>query len=288
MMNTKRMTFFAAAALAAATLIPAQASAMGGFGGGRMGGFSHGGGMGGMSHFGGAGGMGHFGGVGRMGGLGHVGNVGHVGGFGRTAALGPARGAGHTFKAAHGSQTFGSHARQTGTGAKTERSADRGTDHGKATDRGKDATFQKQAQLDRGRSDATPERHEISDHAKFKESTLRPTDVLILDDDRRIVDYVRKGHDVVLDGPGNTSVHVWCGEEGQLFIVCRDYNKGIVTTLVVDKTGVLRPVPKAPEPKKESYAKWYDADNDKTFTRTWPANGGPPVDSWQDGNHLRD
>ena len=121
--------------------------------------------------------------------------------------------------------------------------------------------------------------------ANEREARTKPGDVIVRDGDGLFLDYVRRGHDVVIDGPDNTYVHVWCGDHGEFFLVCRDNNKGIVSTFVV-ANGVITPVPPKVQPKRDSFIKLYDPDTNITTTRVWPANGGPAVTTFEEGKHL--
>jgi hypothetical protein len=137
---------------------------------------------------------------------------------------------------------------------------------------------------DAGRSDAKRSNAKISDDRKRdadKRSDRMEHDgrgahaeLRILDEVGRTVNYVARGHDVVIEQPHNRYVHYWCGDHGELFMVCRDQNAGTSVAFVL-QAGIWTPLPPhGPGPKKRSFISLYDPQTNTTTTRIWPAGGG--------------
>jgi hypothetical protein len=114
----------------------------------------------------------------------------------------------------------------------------------------------------------------------------KPGDLKILDEKGRTAHLVYRGHDVVIDLPENRYAHYWIGNDGRIYWVVRDNNKGWAISFVNDGSGWKPLPPPPPKAKKRSFISLYDPETNKTYTRVWPAEGG--VQNFVDDGDTRD
>jgi hypothetical protein len=105
----------------------------------------------------------------------------------------------------------------------------------------------------------------------------------------RYRDLLEEGGDreLMIDLDDNTSVHLWCRNDGQTGIACHEWNTGRVWQFVENKDGKVQFIPpqKAKTPVKPSYISLYDPETGKTVTRTWNPDG-THTDKVEEGNTL--
>ena len=97
---------------------------------------------------------------------------------------------------------------------------------------------------------------------------------------------VRPGHDVVINQPGNKTIHVWSGKGGY-FVTNRDYNAGTAVTVFYGAGQAPVVMPPVTVRPAVSEARAFDRDTGDTTIRTIPV-GGKSTDRVVAGNRLRD
>jgi hypothetical protein len=99
-------------------------------------------------------------------------------------------------------------------------------------------------------------------------------------------DLLGGAREMIIDTGDNTSIHIWCRNDGQTGIVCRDWNTGFAVSLIEDANGNLHP-PKPPKKKatKPSFISLYDPEKNQTTTRTFNTDG-THTDVVEEGNTL--
>jgi len=196
----------------------------------------------------------------------------------------------------HADRTTGSHQHETSHTAKTksdktasDKSGSKSVsnaDHGTMSTKNQDAGPKQNQASDIGKSNQANDKSSSDKVAKDtsgddrlsdkpadpREAKLRPNDVVIRNPDGTLYNYVRHGHDVVIPGPNNTEDHLWYGDNGDLYLVQRDYNHG--TSIAIEFTPAgPKVIPPKPVVKKDSCAAIYDPVSNTTNIRYWPANG---------------
>jgi hypothetical protein len=109
----------------------------------------------------------------------------------------------------------------------------------------------------------------------------------VKEETHRFRDLLGGQREVNIELSDNTSLHVWCRNDGQIGIACHDWNHGWVMMFVEDKNGDVHFIPpkKAKKPKKPSFISLYDPETNTTTTRTFNPDG-THTDVVQQNNQL--
>jgi hypothetical protein len=93
--------------------------------------------------------------------------------------------------------------------------------------------------------------------------------------------------EVIIDLSDNTTLHVWCRNDGDIGAVCHEWNNGRVWNFVEGKDGKLKKaeLKKPMKPVKPSFISLYDPETNTTTTRTFNLDG-THTDTVEAGNTL--